>query len=375
MRIVHFSDTHLGHSDYTELDPETGLNQREIDIYKVFREIIDYIIDTKPDLVIHAGDLFDSTRPPNKAIFEAYEQFYRLSNAKIPTVVIAGNHSTPRQRTRETIFRIFDFIPNVHPVYGGKYKKIVIGNCAVHAIPHTYSQIELQDNILKLKLDKECKYNILVTHGTLQDISDKSWIEFKEQIIPNDIFKNDFDYIALGHFHSFREIKKNAYYCGSPERFSFNEVNQEKYFLDVDLDTDEIKKIPTQTREMLDCENIDCENLTPEQIIESVQSLVEGKMEGKIVRLTFDNIPKHVYSSLERQKIRELTNNAMHVVEDYNFKSETADGQIITSSMGSLNEEFEIFLKKQNLTDDEFNVMKSLGLDYLSKVEEEVTIE
>ena len=106
LKVIHFSDTHLGHGDYTAIDPESELNQREADIYKVFHEIIDYIIESKPDLVIHAGDLFDNIRPPNKAISEALEQFARLSKAGIPTVIIAGNHSTPRQRSKETIFKI-----------------------------------------------------------------------------------------------------------------------------------------------------------------------------------------------------------------------------------------------------------------------------
>ena len=375
MRIIHFSDTHLGHGDYTSIDKETGLNQREADIYKVFREIIDYILESKPDLVIHAGDLFDTVRPSNKAIFEAYHQFHRLSEAKIPSVIIAGNHSTPRQRTKETIFGIFDFIPYVFPVYGGKYHKIIIGNCAVHAIPHTYSQIELQENLLRLEIDKECKYNIFMTHGTVQDISDKSWIEFKEQIIPNTVFEYGFDYIALGHFHSLQKIREMAYYCGSPERLGFNEVNQEKCFLEIDLDTKSIKKIPTQPRQMIDFQSIDCEQLNPDEIIKSVQTMIDGKTKDRIIRLKFDNISKEIYSNLDRQKIAELTKDATHVDNNFNFKNDISNGQIITSSMGSLSEEFEIFLKNQDLPDEEFDLMKSSGLDYLSKVEETDLIE
>ena len=375
MKIIHFSDTHLGHGDYSAIDSETGLNQREVDIYKVFREIIDYIIENRPDLVIHAGDLFDSVRPSNKAISVAYEQFYRLSKANIPLVVIAGNHSTPRQRTRETIFPIFDFIPNIHPVYGGKYKKIIINNCAIHAIPHTYSQLELQENILNIELDQECQYNILVTHGTAQDISEKSWIEFKDQIIPNSILEYEFDYVALGHFHSFQKIKDNVYYCGSPERLSFNETNQKKYFLEVELDTGNVKKIPTKPREMIDCQDIDCTDLTPEQIIESITSTVEGKIKEKILRLNFSNLPKRVYSSLDRQKIRELTKDATHLETKFNFITETATNDTVTSYIGSLSEEFGIFLQKQELNGEKLKEMKSLGMDYLDRVEEAATIE
>jgi len=74
MKIVHFSDTHLGYSDYGRFDSESGINKRENDVYDVFKEIVDYIIKTKPDLVIHAGDLFDSIRPSNRAISVALEQ-------------------------------------------------------------------------------------------------------------------------------------------------------------------------------------------------------------------------------------------------------------------------------------------------------------
>ncbi|QLH05995.1 metallophosphoesterase family protein [Nitrosopumilus ureiphilus] len=375
MRIVHFSDTHLGHGDYSSIDQETGLNQREVDIYTVFREIIDYILESKPDLVVHAGDLFDMVRPSNKAISEALQQFHRLSEAKIPSVIIAGNHSTPRQKTKETIFRIFDFIPYVFPIYGGKYSKNIIGDCAVHAIPHTYSQLELQENLFQLEMDTKCKYNIFVTHGTVQDISDNSWIEFKEQIIPNSVFEYGFDYIALGHFHSLQKIRDNAYYCGSPERLSFNEVKQEKYFLEIDLDTKSIKKVPTQTRMMIDYQSIDCEKLTPDQIIKSVQTLVDDKTKDSIIRLKFDNISRETYSNLDRQKIAELTKDAIHVDHNFNFINEISNGQTITSSMGSLSEEFETFLKKQDLSDERFDLMKNMGLDYLSKVEDKGIIE
>jgi len=375
MKIIHFSDTHLGHGDYTAIDPESELNQREIDIYKVFREIIDYIIEAKPDLVIHAGDLFDNIRPSNKAISEALEQFARLSKADIPTVIIAGNHSTPRQRSKETIFKILDYFENIYPIYGGKYKKIIIGDCAIHAIPHTYSDQDLEENVRIAKPDKNYEYNILVTHGVIRGIKEASWGEFKEQTIPDNILHSDFDYIALGHLHSCQEISKNAYYSGSPERLSFNEANQKKYFLEINLKTKSVRKIPTNTREMKVFDSIDCEKLTPEQVIESIQSRLENQTEGKIIRMTFDNIPRHVYSSLDHQKIHELTKNSTHFEPVFHFKDEDSTGGSSTSIIGTLDEEFETFLKKKEITGKEFTELRTLGLEYLGRIEEEVNIE
>ena len=371
MRIIHFSDTHLGHGDYTAIDPETGLNQREVDIYKVFREIVEYIIDTKPNLVIHAGDLFDNVRPSNKAISEALKQFARLSKEKIPTIIIAGNHSTPRQRSKETIFKILDYFEDIHPVYEGKYQKITIGECAIHAIPHTYSDQDLVNSIKKAKPDPKFKYNILVTHGRLRDIQEPSWGEFKEQTIPQIILTAGFDYIALGHIHSYQKLSNEAYYCGSPERLSFSEADQEKCFLDVNLKTKKVKKIPTNARKMKVFNSIDCENLTPEQIVESIKSTVENKIDGQIISVTFDNIPRHVYSSLDHQKIHKIMQNATHFNPIFRFKDEETGEISSTSKIGALDEEFKAFLKKKGFTGTKFTGLRSLGLDYLQRIREE----
>jgi exonuclease SbcD len=95
MRIIHLADTHLGYSAYRKATEE-GVNQREVDVYDAFTQCIDYAIKTKPDVVLHAGDLFDSVRPTNRAITVAVQQILRLSKEKIPFVVISGNHETPK---------------------------------------------------------------------------------------------------------------------------------------------------------------------------------------------------------------------------------------------------------------------------------------
>ena len=47
MKIIHFSDTHLGFSDL-DIVNEEGVNQREADFYKAFSDVIDAILETKP---------------------------------------------------------------------------------------------------------------------------------------------------------------------------------------------------------------------------------------------------------------------------------------------------------------------------------------
>ena len=67
MKIIHFSDTHLGFSDL-DVTNANGVNQREADFYEAFKDVIEAIILQMPDYVIHTGDLFHRASPSNRAI-------------------------------------------------------------------------------------------------------------------------------------------------------------------------------------------------------------------------------------------------------------------------------------------------------------------
>jgi DNA repair exonuclease SbcCD nuclease subunit len=68
VRTLFISDTHLGYRALFKIDPETGRNQRSIDIERAYERVIDDILDRRVDLVIHAGDVFHHTRPAWAAI-------------------------------------------------------------------------------------------------------------------------------------------------------------------------------------------------------------------------------------------------------------------------------------------------------------------
>ena len=110
--MLHVADTHLGYSAYRKVT-EDGINQREVDVYDAFKQFVDYAVKSKPDLIIHAGDLFDSVRPNNRAITFAIKQILRLSKQGIPFVLIAGNHEHPKLKETGHIFSIFDHIEQI----------------------------------------------------------------------------------------------------------------------------------------------------------------------------------------------------------------------------------------------------------------------
>ncbi|MDD3061166.1 MAG: DNA repair exonuclease, partial [Sulfurimonas sp.] len=220
MKILHFSDTHLGYNDLEVLNAE-NINQREADFYDAFAQVVTQIQEIRPDYIIHTGDLFHRASPSNRAIAFALEQFGIINSLNIPFILIAGNHSTPRTNMSAPILKIFEGFENIYLSYDQTYKMIEFADVIFHTLPHmndetqALSQIELcEENVHK------SKKNIMMMHCSVG-----AWYlmqEFGEWVYPSEkeyIFKM-MDYVALGHWHGFGAVGKheNVYYSGSTER-------------------------------------------------------------------------------------------------------------------------------------------------------------
>lgn len=95
--LLHTADTHLGYRQYHR--PE-----READFREAFYHVIDAGIDEGVDAVVHAGDLFDSSRPGIEALSDALEGLKRLREANVPFLSIVGNHDGTRDRQWLDVF-------------------------------------------------------------------------------------------------------------------------------------------------------------------------------------------------------------------------------------------------------------------------------
>jgi len=373
MKILHVSDTHLGYSAYRK-STEDGVNQREKDVYDAFEQFIDYAIKTKPDLIIHAGDLFDSVRPNNRAITFSIKQIIRLSKEKIPMLIIAGNHEQPKLRETGHIFSIFDHIENIYPVYNAKYEKHVfkINNqeIIIHAIPQCNSKKEFNDELKKLKPDKKADYNIFVSHGAVTGIQAFSMNEFNELMIPAKYLSKDFDYIALGHYHKYTHITNNAFYSGSTEKLSFTDAPDKKGFLEIELNQKNIKHkfIKIKTRPMIDIEPIECSNMRIDEIMKTIkQKITQIQPKEKIIRLTLKDIPPHVSRGIDFNEIRKLTSNAVQFEIKADVHRDETTQPSSSSKIGALVNEFKNYVETQNIEDKE--TILSLGIKYIEKIE------
>jgi len=373
MKIIHLADTHLGYSAYRKTNEE-GINQREIDVYNAFSQCIDYAVRTKPDAVLHAGDLFDTVRPTNRAITVALQQILRLSKEHIPFVIISGNHETPRMKETGNIFKIFEHLEHVYPVCNNRYETITLPNkedLTIHAIPHCQSPKEFEQNIQQISIDKNTPMNILLAHGAVTGIKEFKMNEFNELFIPIKTLHKEFDYIALGHYHLHTKLQENTFYAGSTEHFTFTEANTQKGFLEITLGTTMSHRfIPLQVRPMIDTQPLNCLSLSSEKILQNVKDILQAlEPKDKIIRLRLENIPSHIQKGINLHQLQDYGKTALHFELKFSPLKTEEEAVRDDHQMKSLAEEYELFLKTQDYTEKEMLLKR--GLEYIHKVEEQ----
>lgn len=258
MKFMHLGDLHIGKrvNEFPMLN-----DQREI-----LKQVIELSISEKIDGLFLAGDIYDKTIPSIDAI-ELFEEFIcKLAELKIPTYIVSGNHDSSE---RLSTFSKLISLSGIHfsKNYNGEINPILQDNIAIWLLPFIRpadvrrffpdteigSYQDAVENVIKsLNIDKS-KINILIAHqfvtanGKNPEISDSETSSLGTlDNIDYRIF-NDFDYVALGHIHKPQSMgRKEVRYCGSPLKYSFSEVNQNKSITIIEVENKkiDIKTIP-----------------------------------------------------------------------------------------------------------------------------------
>ena len=349
MKLLHVSDTHVGFANYARLTAD-GLNQREQDLFDAFERAIGVAIERRVDAVLHSGDLFDSVRPTNRAIGHVLAQCRRLAEARIPLVVISGNHEAPRLRETGAVLRLLDFMPGVHAVYKGQYEKVRVGDLAVHAVPHAADNEALRAEVAKATRDPAARFNVAMLHAGVMGVGDFRTGEFHEQVVNQNELPQGMDYVALGHYHRCVEIAPKVWYAGSTERCTFREAGETKSVNLVDLARGTVTPVALPAREMLDLPRLACQGMEDAAIAPELYArLASARLDGAIARLVVDGIPAHVYAALDHRRVKELTAAALHFELRPEILRREREGAR-SESIGELEAEFEAFLGERALT-------------------------
>ena len=366
MKILHFSDTHLGFNDLDIINTE-NINQREADFYDAFSQVVEQIKIIKPDFIIHTGDLFHRSSPSNRAITYALEKFLEIDSLNIPFILIAGNHSTPRTNLSSPILRIFENFKNIYVSYNQENKKIEFTAVVFHTLPHmndettALSQIQMCEDNIDIK-----KKNIMMMHCSVG--ASYLMSEFGEWVYPSNkeyIFEK-MHYVALGHWHGFGNVGKhqNVYYSGSLERTSLNDKRNSKGFIVATIEDDlniEYKSINIRP---IRIKQIDCEDFQG-----SIANLDFSDIQNAIVEVKLTNLTPLSSIDISNKQIKDLFLNAMSVSIKREFKQSDDSNSISNMEAISLEEYFLEHIKEGS-DEKEFDRLKSKIQELFANYEE-----
>lgn len=340
------------------MTPE-GLNQREVDFFDAFARAIDLALERRVDFVLHSGDLFDSVRPTNRAISHVLAQVQRLGD--IPFIVISGNHEAPRLRETGAVLRLLDFLPNARAVYKGRYEQVVVGDCAIHCVPHCSSSEELLAQLRLVRQHESARWNVGTLHAGVVGVADFRTGEFNEQVVAVNELPSGLDYVALGHYHGAMEVAPGAWYAGSTERCSFKEAPETKSVNVVDLVSGAVEVVVLPARRMVTLPSVRLEGLAETAMGPTIyEALADARLEGAIARLRVSGLPAHVYAALDHGRIKQLASAALHFEFQPEIVREASQGAS-SGALGGLADEFGAYLEMRPLDGDDASREALLG--------------
>lgn len=215
-KILHVGDIHLD-SPFSLFDVEKSQARRS-ELRGTFSSIMMYAKINEADLVIIAGDLFDSEFVTKETMNVIVSQFNMNPSCRF--VITPGNHDPA---SAKSAYLKTKFPENVYVFKKESLEKLSFDDIGVDVYGFAYTEEKYEQNPLdaSISLDRS-KINIFAAHADIYS-KNSTYCPIK----PADIAAAHFDYAALGHIHLGGKIEKegNTYYayCGCPEGRSFDE--------------------------------------------------------------------------------------------------------------------------------------------------------
>lgn len=253
-KVLHISDLHIGKRI-------NGYSMAE-DQQHILDEFVRIASQEKPQAIIMAGDIYDKSVPAAESVTMFDDFLVRLSKLGSQIFIISGNHDSAERLAYAS--RLIDTCGiHLSPVYYGKVEPFVIKAddnaqqvafymlpfikpaTVQHFAPDDAPQLDSYDAAMRYVIDNmdidPGRRNILITH---QFITDAQRSESEDSAIGGldniDASAFDmFDYVALGHLHRPQSCGRDTVrYSGSPMKYSFSEVNDEKSVTVIEIGDD-----------------------------------------------------------------------------------------------------------------------------------------
>ena len=372
MKLLHFADAHIDMANYGRHDPETGLPFRVLDFLKSLDTIVDAAISEKVDMVIFAGDAYKDRSPAPTFQREWGKRIIRLSQAKIPTLLLVGNHDLSPAIGRAHAIQEFDTlqVPYVHVLSKIQLLKpehlwdvpvqvIALPWIARSAFMADYETkigenlqnevfTKLQDRIVErineLIDESDTSLPIIFTaHASIEGAKfggERLVMLGNDLTLSGSLVRNPkFSYVAMGHIHKPQDVNKDqqppVIYPGSIERIDFGEAGEPRYFVIAHIEKGKNTEVEwkelTGTRRFIERRT----SLTSdENVTEVLKSQLPKDISDAIVKLTVE-YPREWDALIDESALRKFAADAFefHLVKKPKIEARVRipEGQVVSS--------------------------------------------
>jgi len=257
LRLVHTADWQIG-KPYGSVSDEQKRFRLQQERLSAIGRIRDVARLQAAQLVLVAGDLFDSPTPATTAVMEVLEV---IGEMEVPVVVIPGNHD---HGAPGTVWHREDFqrhqrqlAPNLRLLL--ERQPLLLEAATVLPCPLLRNQDSSDPTLWLRTLDWSTLPadvpRIVLAHGGIHGFGGRDYESDEEaQAGANNLIDlaalpaDQIDYVALGDWHNLKQVSGQAWYSGTPEadRFDQGDDNQRGQVLLVDLQRGEAPVVKPQ---------------------------------------------------------------------------------------------------------------------------------
>lgn len=354
VKILHFADAHIDMANYGRHDPHTGLPLRVLDFLKSLDAIVDAAIERRVDLVLFAGDAYKDRSPTPTFQREWGRRIMKLSQAKIPTLLLIGNHDISPAVGRAHALQEFNTLQ-------APYVKVLDAPCLlkpehlwdlplqVIAMPwiarsglmaslemsaekteDIYSNIEERISDLVADWLNECDPSlpiVFTAHASIEGAKyggERLVMLGNDLVLSGSLVKNPrFNYVAMGHIHKPQDVNEGnqppVVYPGSIERVDFGEAKEDRFFVIAEVEQGKdtnVEWIPLKgARKFIDCRAVLDSGANVTEALKSTLPKPR-EMSGAIVRLVVD-YPRALDTLIDESALRKYAADAFefHLVK------------------------------------------------------------
>ncbi|MCJ1707775.1 exonuclease SbcCD subunit D [Microbacterium sp. VKM Ac-2923] len=251
MRILHTSDWHIGRSfhGHSTLDALGG----------VLDALVHQVREHAVDLVVVAGDVFDSAAPSAACYPVLSGALAALADAGARVVVTSGNHDSAARLGFQSALLRDDISVLTDPTAIGTPVTFTDDHGPVHVygipylepaiVRHLWPGVELRSqaqtmahalDLVRADAAARGGRSVVAAHCFAAGVESTPGVEREIRqggldVVPLSAF-NGPDYVALGHIHGRQTLSERVRYAGAPLHYSFGEAGKPRGSWLVELD-------------------------------------------------------------------------------------------------------------------------------------------